>query len=193
MSELNKVEIKPTFILGLHEIHRKKFEDQRGSFERLFSKSFFAQESNFEEICDVNFSRTKTKGTVRGLHLQSAPFQESKLVTCVSGSVFDVVVDLRRNSSTYLNIFTLILTANNGLSLLIPKGCAHGFQSLEDNSDLLYCVDRPYSKENQLGVNPTDPQLQIPWPLQISHISQQDSDWPALNFPNSPGPEITSD
>ena len=186
MSDLNKIEIKPTPIPGLVEIHRRKFEDTRGSFERLFSDSFLGEEFSIGEICDVNLSRTKAKGTVRGLHLQSEPFQETKLVTCVSGSVFDVVVDLRKHSSTYLTIFSLTLTATNGSSLLIPKGCAHGFQSLEDNSDLLYCVDSPYSAIHQHGASPSDPRLEIPWPLQISHISKQDSEWPPLDFPHKP-------
>jgi dTDP-4-dehydrorhamnose 3,5-epimerase len=193
VTNLNKIEIKKTPIPGLIEINRVKFEDSRGSFTRLFSKSFLVDEFGFEKLCDVNLSKTKFKGTVRGLHLQSAPFQETKLVTCINGSVFDVVVDLRKNSSTYLTIFTLILTADNGLSLLIPKGCAHGFQSLEDNSDLLYCVDSPYSAKNQLGVNPNDPLLQIPWPLQISDISKQDSEWPELDSQFGPDPLTRTD
>lgn len=193
VTNLNDIAIKQTPIPGLIEIDRAKFEDSRGSFTRLFSKSFLVDQFGFEELCDVNLSKTKFKGTVRGLHLQSAPFQETKLVTCVNGSVFDVVVDLRKNSSTYLTIFTLTLSADNGLSLLIPKGCAHGFQSLEDNSDLLYCVDSPYSAKNQLGLNPHDSLLQIPWPLQISDISEQDSEWPELDSKFGPAPIIRFD
>ena len=131
-------------------------------------------------IAQINHTLTARQGTVRGMHFQYPPHSETKLVSCIRGEVWDVAVDLRTDSNTYLQWHAEHLSAENGCAMLIPEGFAHGFQALSDNVELLYCHSRPYAGRAEGGLNPLDPQLQIQWPLPIVEMSQRDAEHPAL-------------
>ena len=117
---------------------------------------------------------TKQKGTIRGMHFQNPPHAEMKIVRCVKGSIFDVAVDLRKDSPTLLRWHGEILSADNMKALVIPEGCAHGFQSLEDDVELVYISTSPYCKEAEGGIRFDDPKVQIQWPLPVTVISEKD-------------------
>jgi dTDP-4-dehydrorhamnose 3,5-epimerase len=166
---------------GLCLISRDLFKDERGRFSKMFSAEFLAQVGWNKPIAQVNHSHTTKRGTVRGMHFQHPPHQEMKLVSCIRGEVWDVAVDLRANSPTYLKWTAQILSADNGLSLLIPEGMAHGFQALSDQAELVYCHSAPWVKEAEGGLNPTDPALAITWPLAINLVSKKDAALPILD------------
>ncbi|MEO9168672.1 MAG: dTDP-4-dehydrorhamnose 3,5-epimerase [Aestuariivirga sp.] len=166
---------------GLCVLGRDLFKDDRGLFSKMFSAEFLAQVGWNKPIAQVNHSQTLQRGTVRGMHFQRPPHQEMKLVSCIRGEVWDVAVDLRANSPTFLKCSTQILSADNGLSLLIPEGMAHGFQTLSDEAELIYCHSATWVKESEGGLNPRDPALAINWPLPISIISAKDSALPMID------------
>lgn len=157
---------------------RKTFNDVRGTFSKLYSQNFTNLTQIMGGITEINLSQTTNLGTIRGMHYQNEPFSETKLVTCVSGEIADVVIDLRESSATYLQHKITILSERNHKSILIPKGFAHGFQSLSNDSKVLYCVDQAFKPSHQSGINPLDPFFSIAWPLQIGVISTQDLEWP---------------
>ena len=136
--------------------------------KEIFSLGDLADELS---IC---YSMNESKGTVRGFHLQLDPKGEFKYVVCISGSIFDVIIDLRQNSPTFLALSYVILNEEDSHVLVIPPGVAHGYQSLEDKTLLLYGILGEYSKNHSIRINPLDPKLEIPWPLEISSISQED-------------------
>ena len=164
---------------------RNIFKDVRGSFSKLYSKNFTNLAQIMNEIKEINLSQTSEAGTIRGMHYQNSPYSETKLVTCVSGEIADVVIDLRQSSTTYLQHKITILSEQNHKSILIPKGFAHGFQSLSKNSKVLYCVDEVFMPSHQAGINPLDSFFNIAWPLVTHLISTQDQGWPMWeNFDN---------
>lgn len=163
---------------GLSVLTRPVFSDFRGYFSRVYCDSWLGDESLIKQ---ANISITKEVGCIRGMHFQLSPCAERKLVTCLAGKVYDVVVDLRRNSDSFGKYFCLELSADNALSLDIPEGFAHGFQCLEKNSVLLYFHTSSYSPEHERGIHPFDKQLQIEWPLECKSISERDSVLPSLN------------
>ena len=175
-------ELKPTPIHGVFELHAQSFADHRGSFLNAFR----AQESAFvaswgnRGIAQVNLSRTEAVGTVRGLHLQAPPHGEAKLVRCLRGRVWDLAVDLRLHSTTYGQWHALELSSDEGNALLIPEGCAHGFQVLEPGSELLYLHSGAWVPEAETGVRWDDPTLAIPWPLPSLALSDRDRSLPLL-------------
>lgn len=132
-------------------------------------------------IAQINHTLTLTRGTVRGLHYQHPPYAEIKLVSCIRGDVWDVAVDLRRDSPTFLRWHAERLSADNGVALLIPEGFAHGFQALSDNVELLYCHSAPHHAPAEGGLNPADPLLRITWPLPMVNLSVRDAAHPLLN------------
>lgn len=166
---------------GLFLISRDKFEDVRGVFSKLFSSKRMAQAGWDKPVAQVNFSHTAKSGTVRGMHYQNAPYQEMKLVSCTRGEVYDVAVDLRAGSSTFLKWFAQTLSPKNGHSLLIPEGMAHGFQALSDDAELIYCHSAPWVKESEGGLHPLDPMLSVTWPLTVSLMSTKDSAFAHIN------------
>ncbi|MEO9168691.1 MAG: dTDP-4-dehydrorhamnose 3,5-epimerase [Aestuariivirga sp.] len=178
MSTTNVQQIGPA---GLCLITRDLFKDDRGQFSKLFSSEGLAQVGWHKPIAQVNHSHTAKRGTVRGMHFQHPPHHEMKLVSCIRGEVWDVAVDLRSNSPTYLKWTAQILSAANGLSLLIPEGMAHGFQALSDEAEIIYCHSAPWVKDAEEGLNPRDPALAINWPLPISVISAKDSALPMID------------
>jgi dTDP-4-dehydrorhamnose 3,5-epimerase len=161
--------------------NNNSFRDDRGIFKRLLSVSDYKDILNSKNINQVNYSLTQTIGSIRGLHCQKKPYAEIKIVQCINGAVYDIVVDLRKNSSTFLKWFGLELSKQNGLGIIIPEGCAHGFQTLKENSELIYFHTTPYHPEAEFGVNYIDPMLQIKWPLKLTTISEKDTNYSFLS------------
>lgn len=170
-----------TLLPGLIVVRRKTIGDQRGFLTRLFDAEDMAGLGWPGSVFQVNETGTTNKGTVRGLHFQYPPFAEAKLVACVGGSIFDVAVDIRRNSPTFLQIFTVELSAENGLSLMLPEGFAHGFQAMTDDVRMIYTHSAPYRSDAEGGLNPADPALPIAWPLPIVNLSQRDMNHPLID------------
>jgi len=151
------------------------FSDDRGWFARTYCKNEFETIGYNKNWVQHNHSFTRFKGSVRGMHFQLPPFSETKLVRCISGKVYDVVVDLRRKSVTYLDWFAVELSATNRKMILIPEGFAHGFQTLEDNCELLYCHSEFYNPTHESGIHYQDLTIDIKWPLPVAKISDKDS------------------
>lgn len=156
------------------------FSDERGYFFRYFSKDEFIKIGHTKEWVQMNHSFTSQKGAIRGMHYQLSPNQEIKLVRCISGSVYDVIVDMRESSPNFLKWQGFVLSANNHKALYIPEGFAHGFQVLETDSELLYMHTARYSKEFEAGVRYNDPAIGINWPLEVSIVSDRDKNHPLL-------------
>ena len=174
-----KLNIKNTNFEGLFIIEPNIFEDNRGSFSRIFCENELSSVLDFN-IKQINHSVTSKSGTIRGLHFQYEPNSEIKMIKCVKGSVFDVVVDIRRNSETFLKVFSIELTELNNKIIFIPKGFAHGFQALEDNTELIYLHSSLYKPSNEGALNPVDRILDITWPEDISNISEKDRNHPFI-------------
>jgi len=156
-------------------IERSLVCDERGFLSRLFCSRELSAFGWDWPIVQINHTYTEKCGTVRGMHFQKQPNGEAKLVHCIKGSIWDVAVDLRRGSPTFLKWTAQVLSAENRRALIIPPGFAHGFQSLQDNSELLYFHSYPYVPGSDAGLNPKDPRLAINWPKAISLISNKDS------------------
>ena len=170
-----------TCFKDLFTVTKKRIADDRGYIERLFCPNELKCWKN-RPIKQVNRTFTKTTGTIRGLHFQKAPYLEAKFVYCLKGKVMDVAVDLRTNSKTYGQVFSVILTDNDHNSILIPEGFAHGFQTLSENVEMLYIHSNYYSSTHEAGVNAFDPLLKIAWKLPCSQISERDRKF--LNLKN---------
>ncbi len=169
-----------TPLSGLYVIETNAHQDHRGSFTRLFCAKEFENAGLSLPLAQMNTSVTVQKGAVRGMHFQKPPFAEIKLVRCLQGACYDVAIDLRAGSPTFLHYFAVELTAQNGKALYIPQGFAHGFQSLEKNTQLLYMHSEYYTKEAEGGVHHKDPLLNIPWPLPVQDLSERDESHPFL-------------
>jgi dTDP-4-dehydrorhamnose 3,5-epimerase len=159
---------------GLKVLKRQQIGDVRGSLSRMFC----AQELSYfgwkKPIAQINHTYTKKLGTIRGMHFQRPPCGEMKLVYCLSGAVWDVALDIRRGSSTFLQWYAQEITATNLIAMLIPEGFAHGFQSLTDDCELLYLHSHSYAPADEAGINPEDPLLSINWPHAAVEISARD-------------------
>lgn len=153
-----------TEIKGAYIIEPELLTDERGFFARSFCKEEFREKGLETEIIQCNISYNKKSGTLRGMHYQAPPFEEAKIVSCVRGSIYDVVVDLRRDSSSYCRWFATELTEHNFKMVYIPKGCAHGFQTLEDDCMVYYQMTEFFHPECARGVRWDDPQFAIEWP-----------------------------
>lgn len=167
--------VHDTPLTGLKLIERKPVGDARGFLSRLFCESELAAAGWTRGIAQINHTLTRTQGAVRGMHFQRAPHAEMKLVSCLRGAVWDVAVDLRADSPTFLKWHAAELSADNHRSLLIPEGFAHGFQTLTADCELLYLHSAAYVPDAEGGLQPQDPALAIAWPLAISEISARDS------------------
>ncbi len=159
---------------GLTLIELNPFQDERGQFFRLFCENEFKEIELVKKIVQINQSLTERKGAVRGMHFQFPPKAEIKIIKCIRGSVFDVAIDLRKDSSTFLKWHSEILSAENMKLMYIPEGFAHGFQTLEENSELLYLHTEFYSPEHEGGIRYDDPMIDIKWSLEITEISERD-------------------
>lgn len=171
------MELIITPLAGLYIVQVNKIEDSRGLFARTYCKKEFSAIGFTKEFVQFNHSFNTVKGTIRGMHFQRKPFTETKLVRCIQGSILDVAVDLRKGSSTYLQHFAAELNEENMKSILIPDGFAHGFQSLEDNSTLIYHHTQYYTPRADSGVRFDDAALGIRWPLQPVNISEKDHNY----------------
>jgi len=159
---------------GLYRVQRQRLGDARGYLSRLFCHQELARIGWLEPIAQVNHSHTALRGTLRGLHFQYPPHAEAKLVSCLRGAVWDVAVDVRAGSPTFLRWHAQELSADNATALLIPPGFAHGFQSLSDDVDLLYCHSAAYAPDAEGGLNALDKSLAIAWPLDVTERSARD-------------------
>ena len=166
---------------GLKLVERQNIGDFRGFFARIFCSDDLVSAGWDSSVAQVNLSQTGKLGTVRGLHFQYPPHAELKLVSCIKGEVWDVAIDLRANSKTFLKWHAERLSSDNQRALLIPRGFAHGFQTLKDNVELLYIHSAAYSPVAESGLNPIDPILSVPWPAPITNISPRDKGRPFLN------------
>ncbi|NVD39571.1 dTDP-4-dehydrorhamnose 3,5-epimerase [Ensifer sp. HO-A22] len=177
MSRFNRI---ATPIPDLVVIERQRFGDERGFFSRFFCREELADFGHDGTIAQINHTMTQLKGTIRGLHFQRAPHDETKFVSCLAGAVFDVAVDLRPGSPTYLKWHGEVLSAENGRSMMIPGGFAHGFQTLSEDCELIYLHDKPHAPAAEGGLNPLDPKLAIGWPLTVAQMSARDEAFPFL-------------
>ena len=177
------IELRSTPINGVFELLAKPFADHRGAFLNAFraQELAFAQAWGDRGIAQVNMSRTEAVGTIRGSHLQAPPYSEAKLVRCLRGRVWDVAMDLRQDSASYGQWHAVELSPDKSNALLIPEGCAHGFQVLEPGSELLYLHSGAWVPEAETGVRWDDPQLAIDWPLPVTEMSDRDRALPFLS------------
>lgn len=157
------------------------FTDERGWFARYYCKEEFREIGHSKEWVQMNHSFSSKQGTIRGMHFQKEPFGEIKLVRCIAGTVFDVIIDLRKNSPTFLHWFGTELSAQNKRSLYIPEGFAHGFQCLSERCELLYHHSEVYQPDAEAGIRYDDPVVSISWPLPVSVISERDISHPLLS------------
>jgi dTDP-4-dehydrorhamnose 3,5-epimerase len=172
---------QPTFINGLYVIELDLFRDERGWFARTFCKEEFKKAGFDNEWVQMNHSFTIQKGTLRGMHFQFPPYSEIKMVRCIAGSVFDVAIDLRKNSATFLQWFGIEISAENKKMILIPDGFAHGFQTLQNNCELIYHHTNFYTPDAEAGIKYNDPGIGIKWPLPVNEISKKDDNYAYLN------------
>ena len=177
-------ELIRTPLEGVWELHSQPFHDHRGAFLNAFrlQDPVFQQVWGDRPIAQVNLSRTEAVGTVRGLHLQAAPHTEAKLVRALRGRVWDVAVDLRESSSTFGRWHAVELIPEQGNALLIPEGCAHGFQVLEASSELLYLHSGAWMPEAEVGIRWDDAKLAIDWPNPVTALSERDQLLPCLEL-----------
>jgi dTDP-4-dehydrorhamnose 3,5-epimerase len=171
-----------TEMQGAVLIELERHEDERGFFMRTFDAEEFAGQGLETRFPQVSQSHNRLKGTLRGMHFQRAPHGETKLVRCVRGAVHDVIVDLRPGSPSYGRWQGFVLSAENARMLYIPEGFAHGFQTLVDDTDVIYHISAAFAPEAAAGVAHDDPAFAIAWPLPVSVISAKDAAWPRVDL-----------
>jgi dTDP-4-dehydrorhamnose 3,5-epimerase len=174
------VKILPTPLKNAFVLEVESYVDHRGKFARVFCQEELTDIGHNKGIVQINHSLTRKRGAVRGLHFQYPPKAEIKVVKCFTGAAFDVIVDLRRNSSSFLEWHGEVLSCENRKMMYVPEGFAHGFQTLEDDTELLYLHTEFYSPEHEGGVRYDDPKINISWPLEITDISKKDELHPLL-------------
>ena len=171
---------RETALKGAYVIELEPFSDERGQFARSWCREEFARQGLPTELAQGNVSINTTRGTIRGMHYQLAPHEEIKLMRCVRGAIYDVIVDVRPGSPTFHQWIGVELTPTAFRMLYVPAGFAHGFQTLADDTEVNYLVSAPYVPDAARGLRYNDPQLAIDWPLPMSRISKQDSAWPLV-------------
>jgi dTDP-4-dehydrorhamnose 3,5-epimerase len=170
----------PTGIVGAHVIDPTPHQDDRGRFMRAWCSREFAEHGIDFLPVQSNMGFSRQKGTIRGMHFQKPPALEAKLVRCTRGSIFDVVLDLRTGSSSYGKWYGVELSAENGRMLYVPEHCAHGYQTLEDSTEMHYMTSEFYTPAAVFGVRSDDPAFAIQWPLPATGVSDQDRNWPLV-------------
>jgi dTDP-4-dehydrorhamnose 3,5-epimerase len=178
---MSRFDFIPTPLTGLKLVQRKAIEDYRGFLSRFYCVEEFAEAGISKPIAQINHTLTRKKGAVRGLHFQYPPHAETKMVSCLKGEIWDVAVDLRRDSPTFLQWHGEILSAANRKSLLIPEGYAHGFQALTEDCELIYLQTAAYHPEAEGALNVADPRLSISWLLPIDDLSERDRNHPFIS------------
>ena len=172
------MKFEETPLPGAYIIEFEKHEDERGYFARTYCQKEFRSHGLQDTFVQSNVSYNKQRGTLRGMHYQAEPYGEVKVVSCTAGEIYDVIIDLRPDSETYCRWFGLNLSESNDRSLYIPKGFAHGFQTIRDNSIVYYQMGEFYHPEYARGVRWNDPLFGINWPLPVSTVSGKDSNYP---------------
>jgi dTDP-4-dehydrorhamnose 3,5-epimerase len=173
------MEYSETCVQGAYVVALRRIEDDRGYFARQWCREEFISRGLCGDMAQINTGTNTRAGTLRGMHFQLAPHAEVKIAHCPRGAVFDVALDLRKDSPTYLRWHGEILSGDNFRALYIPEGCAHGYLTLEDDSVLTYFTSRPYEPRHAAGVRFDDPAFQIEWPRQPANVSVADRGWPA--------------
>jgi dTDP-4-dehydrorhamnose 3,5-epimerase len=181
----NQIPLKDAYVIEI-EPH----QDNRGYFERLICRNEMMGIGLTKEIVQINHSFSKQKGTLRGMHYQVPPFTETRIIKCIKGSVFDVAIDIRKESPTFLKWFGLELTEGNNRMLFIPEGFAHGFQTLKNNSELLYFHTGYYNPQAEAAINYSDPLLKIKFPLKVTEISDRDKSHTFITDPHKELPDF---
>ena len=176
----SRFDVLCTPLAGLHILQRKPIGDSRGYLERLYCADELQMLAPGRHIAQINHTLTASHGIVRGMHFQRPPHAEIKFVSCLRGEVFDVAVDLRYDSPTFLRWHAEVLSADNHKTLVIPEGFAHGFQALTDKCEMLYFHTEAYQPIAEEGLNAQDPRLAINWPLPIAGLSPRDASFPLL-------------
>ena len=174
-------DVASTPLAGLAVVQRRQRDDSRGFFGRLYCAHELSAVGFTEPVAQINHTLTLCRGTVRGLHFQYPPQADDKFVSCLRGEIFDVAVDLRRGSATFLRWHAQVLSAENRASLFIPRGFAHGFQALANDCELLYLHSKPYAADAEGALNARDPALAIAWPLPITNLSERDAQHPCID------------
>lgn len=169
-----------TNLSGAYVIEPHKHEDRRGFFARCWCEKEFEERGLNPRVVQTNISFNKSRGTLRGLHRQLAPHAESKLVRCTAGAIYDVIVDMRPSSPTYKQWLGVYLTADNHKLLYVPQHFAHGFITIEDNTEVTYQVSQFYTPEVEWGARYDDPAFAIEWPIPAVVLSDKDQQWPAF-------------
>lgn len=169
-----------TPLAGLNILQRKHLGDARGYLTRLFDAEELAELGWPGPVAQINETGTGERGTVRGFHYQKPPFAEAKLITVTQGAVLDIAVDIRKGSPTFLQHHAVELSADSGLSYLLPEGFAHGYQALTDDVRMIYVHSAPHRAEAEAGLNITDPRLAVSWPLPVANLSARDQGFAML-------------
>jgi dTDP-4-dehydrorhamnose 3,5-epimerase len=172
------VKFSPALVEGVFEVEIEPHLDARGFFARSWCSIEFAAHGLSPKLSQCSVSFNARKGTLRGMHYQVAPYQESKLVRCTRGTIYDVALDLRPKSPTFRKWLGTILSAENRRALYVPEGCAHGFITLEDNTEVLYQISEFYQDQAGRGVRWNDPSFRIEWPERVQVISERDQTYP---------------
>lgn len=177
---MSRFTFTPTPLQGVYVIEPKPIKDDRGYFERYFCSQDFQEIGLQKPIMQINHSYTKGIGSIRGLHYQTPPYAETKIVRCLKGAIYDVAVDIRENSPTFLQYFGIDLNEENGKYLYIPEGFAHGFQTLSEEAELIYLVTAPFTPQADSALNALDSKIGIKWQLPIGNMSQKDKEAPSI-------------
>lgn len=175
-----------TPLKGAYLVHLELLEDERGFFARSWCAAEFADHGLERRLVQCNLSYSRKKGTLRGMHYQAPPFEEAKLVRCSRGALYDVIIDLRRHSDTFGSHFGVTLTAQDRAMLHVPRGFAHGFLTLEDDTEVFYQMSESYAPEYARGIRWNDPAFGIAWPEMVQFISEKDRSFPDFD-PNKSG------
>jgi dTDP-4-dehydrorhamnose 3,5-epimerase len=178
------MEFIETTLKGAHLVRLKKIEDERGFFARAWSREEFRQHGLNTQIVDLNAGFSHRCGTIRGMHYQAAPHAEAKFIRCVRGAIYDVILDLRQDSPTLGQWYGVELTPENGLMVYAPEGFAHGYQTLQDDTEMYYLSSTRFVASAARGVRYNDPTFGVRWPLPVSLISAKDQAWPDFRAPN---------
>jgi dTDP-4-dehydrorhamnose 3,5-epimerase len=178
---LVNMKFNATPLAGAFLVDIEMLGDSRGFFARAFCENEFGAHGLPRHFVQMNNALSRAKGTLRGMHYQLPPAAEVKAIRCLRGALFDVIVDLRPDSPTFKKWFGAELTAENRRMMVVPKGCAHGFITLEDDTEAFYLVSAHYSPENERGLRYNDPAVAIDWPIEPVVLSQKDMGWPDLS------------
>jgi len=181
MANSQRIDFRKTIFNEIWLFNQKPVCDKRGYFSRLYCFDEFSTIGLTQPITQINYSLTKEKGTVRGFHYQLPPYAETKVIFCKKGKMFDVVVDIRSGSETFLEWYGVELSADNQTGVVIPPGFAHGFQTLEIDTEILYLVTEKFNPMAEMGLNPLDPAISVAWPIAPSEMSEKDRVRPLID------------